>query len=299
MKRIKITENDLKKMIMEGVIALMEMETFHPEKKLKFSIDASEFLSQVYQFGEPEEIEEILSQAGLPSVIPFELYFPGGKTGAGPDDYWGKIEVLNKTQLNSILQKAEALITSRSETSELFHKYQLLIDEATEISDFEELEGGRLAQFMCDTDGVDTPSEPDPDSLPGGHDYGKEFGDINEDAPERTTPQSYSFNTQFEFERAVENFNLPLHIFDAYLTHSDIGLLDRPLHVVFYPGAISECEDGNIKVDDVSFEYGDDERCSVDGKLEILKVGKISWLDKAVSEFTNKHKVAILQRFSN
>ena len=166
---MKLNQKEIESVIYESVKRLMEYGTEYPDKSYSGSINALEYLSWEKNLGEEDEIENMLQEAGLVSMIPFDFYFPGGRTGSGPDDYWDDVKVNNREELSQLAQKAEAMADNP-----IIEEYGLLVDSILETVDLDEFEK-QFNGYIEDEETIENPYEPDPDMMPGGHDY------LNED----------------------------------------------------------------------------------------------------------------------
>jgi hypothetical protein len=162
--------------------------------------------------------------------------------------------------------------------------------ESIEFDDFEEYEpdpddyydsrrdDGRLEEGIMEHDKDDI-------------DYGQ-VGDWHVAQAQKSLSRGREFSSLNDFVETAKRCELPLRSYECYLTHSDIGLLDKMVHVYFYPSYISyDAPDpsvgvtfGGWEIESIDWAYAEDEQCSVNGKLEPLEQGKIEWLDNAIEK---------------
>ena len=140
-------------------------------------------------------------------------------------------------------------------------------------------------------------NEHDPDDP----DYGQ-VGDWYMDQAYKSLAKSgRRFNSIQDFISVNHNMDLELQLYEVYLTHSDIGLLDKGVSVIFYPGNITYENDdrgfAGFVVEDVNYVYGDEETCSVQGKITKLEPGLIGWLDEGVDAYIEAHYDEIIEHF--
>ena len=112
------------------------------------------------------------------------------------------------------------------------------------------------------------------------------------------------FQTKEEYERVAHLMGWDeAKPYEVYITHSDSdrGLIDRPVHVFFFPAHIYyEKDDPSVGyqgrgwvIDEIDWEYGEDEVTSVNGKTVPLKFGIVGWLDEEVNKYCAKHEEEI------
>ena len=316
MAKIQITESEIQGMVKRGVMKLLEMRTEHADRSYSGSINAVDYLAMEKDLGEQSEISALLQSAELPNLIPFDMYFPGGVSGAGPDDNWGDIQHGNKEELESILQKAMLAKQNNPAREDLFDAYTMLVYAILEATDIDEFEY-EYGSYVENEQSADNPYEPDPDMQPGGHDYleeglmehdpdDRDFGQVEDWKQEqaiKAVSRGRNFRSKEDFEGLVSRLDLPLQSAQVYLTHGDIGLLDKQVMVEYWPESIYyESPDpevgisfGGWVVEDIDWEYGPEETCSFEGKIQPMKRGMIGWLDDAIEKYNEEKFDAIVE----
>ena len=313
MAKIQITESDIKKMVYEGVMRLKEMRTEIPDKSLSGSLNAVDYLSMEKDLGDQYEISALLQSAELPNLIPFDLYFPGGVTGAGPDDEWGDMEINNKEELDSILQKCLLAKQNNPASENVFEEYSMLVYEIMDADDLDEFEY-KLGSYIENGKSTENPYEPDPDMMPGGHDYLEEsinehdpddpdYGQVGDwyemQAQQVSRSRTRSFKSAEEFEALSRRMGLEMQAVSAYVRPDRC---DKFMNIIFFPASISfDAPDPSVgwagngwQVDDIAFEYGKGEKCVINGETQDLVPGKIKWLDDSVNRYINEHEEQII-----
>lgn len=164
--------------------------------------------------------------------------------------------------------------------------------ESLEMEDFEE----SYPEDYMDLE-ENTLNEHDPDD----RDYGQVEDWRMEQAYKSLIKNGRRFDSIQDFITVNHNMDLDLHLYETYLMHSDIPLLNNGVTVIFYPGSITyESDDrgfGGFVVEDVGYVYGDEETCSVEGKITKLEPGLIGWLDKGVDAYIDSHYDEIINHF--
>ena len=202
--KIKITESDIARMVSASVRKLMEMRTEIPDRALSGSIDAPGYICDVFDLGDEQEIADKLTQAGLPVNVPFDLYYPGDISGAGPDDAFNDIKINNRQELEQLLEKAKVAANAVDEKGGVFFEYINVIYGILDIDDLEYFENQFNGYLNIERD-VESPYEP-----------------TDDDYYESRRDSMY------------ESMDMGSKTYDAYLMHSDIPLLDRGISVSFF-----------------------------------------------------------------
>ena len=304
MAKIQITENDIQNMVKRGVMKLLEMRTEHPDRAYSGAINAVDYLAMEKELGEQAEISALLQSAELPGLIPFDMYFPGGVSGAGPDDNWGDIQHGNKEELESILQNAMLAKQNNPAREDLFDAYTMLVYAILEATDIDEFEY-EFGSYVEDEKNVENPHSPLQEGLmehdPDDRDFGQ-VGDWQQDQAIKAVSRGRTFKSKEDFEGVAYRLDLPLKSTQVYLTHNDIGLLDKQVMVEYWPESIYyESPDrevgisfGGWVVEDIDWEYGPEETCSFEGKIQPMKRGMIGWLDDAIEKYNEDKLDAII-----
>ena len=202
--KIKITESDIARMVSATVRKLMEMRTEIPDRALSGSIDAPGYICDVFDLGDEQEIAEKLTQAGLPVNVPFDLYYPGDISGAGPDDTFNGIKINNRQELKQLLEKAKAAANAVDEKGGVFFEYINVIYGILDIDDLEYFENQFNGYLNVERE---------------------------EGSPYESTDDDYYESRR---DSMYESMDMGGKTYDAYLMHSDIPLLDRGISVSFF-----------------------------------------------------------------
>ena len=151
MAKIQITENDIRGMVSESIEKLMEMRTELCPSSIDGAVNATGYIANLFGV-EEDAVAGILKQAGLPELVPFDIRYNGGVSGAGPDDY-DDCEVANEAEVRALEDKAKSLKeTSVDETQEkVFGEYEILCNTIRYVDDYTEFENfkdGELSEYF-------------------------------------------------------------------------------------------------------------------------------------------------------
>lgn len=286
MSKIIITEGDIRNMVLKTVTRLLNEEVGTSSAYL-YWYPFSEFDEYCEENGLTEEYGRQLVAQG---IVPAELVekecftiIASCDTRRGFDNDTGPWSDNGEVSYGGDYDEARQLIGQVKDENVkqiLTNSLDMLTEPDTfEYTDFERLEKDDLFEGINEHD----PDDPD---------YGQ-VGDWHVEQGQKRLANGGRFDSLEEFVSVAKNCELPLKAFEAYLTHSDIGLLDRGISLTFYPSSISfEAPDKSVGVtfggwivEDIDWEYGENEKCQYEGKIVRLEQGMIDWLDKEVAKW--------------
>jgi len=153
-------------------------------------------------------------------------------------------------------------------------------------------------------DGVDDEEEEDFDEIndegdideqlaehdPDDRDFGHVGDSIYDKAMQKMKQNGRVFTSLEDFKMTNRRLGLEMRTCDVWINP---GV--KSIKVIFYPASISSDSYGDgWVIDDIDFEYGEEEVCSIQGEIQPLVYGKIKWLDDFVNKYANEHEEEII-----
>lgn len=309
MAKIIIKESDIVKMVTEKLAMIFEaMIPENSEYGTRYgSTDWSPFSENdrvCMENGLTEDVaEELIANGVIPEGLIRDFLIQSSQDSLrGVDDASGPYENPSGQQFYGEYDEAKELI-AQVQDPKLRDILEQSLQEACEAIEYGEFEGNMPdpdEKYETQLDLGEGIDEHDPDDV----DYGQ-VGDWYQNQAMKSVQSGRVFKSKEDFEYVSRNLELPLQSVQVYLTHGDIGLLDKQVMVEYWPASISfEGPDRSVGitvggwiVDDIDWEYGPEETCSYQGKIQPMKRGMIKWLDDAIEKHNEERFDDIVSLF--